>query len=360
MGIYQREGRWMVYYFENGKRRDKSFGRGEEARSQAEQFDNERREKTAPAPIEPNTSNQSTVASAAHINDSCGMTFRELANKYIVHMKVSGRSANNIAKLDKMLQNQFYPLIGDRAVNKMTYLNDALPFIEHFQNTNGSKGRLRSQNTVNRYGDYLNAIFNFGVKTGVTTSNPMMGRSKSKVPPRKVQLTVDDVKMIMTHADQHVRWAMEVCFNLGTRPGESELLALRWENVSLDKGVVLIYGAKTKTFREVPVNPEFVERLRAKRAEAKSDFVVEYKGQQVGMVRKGFKRACERAGITYPVRMYDLRHLFATTMLSKGGDLAAVSKLMGHSTIKMTADVYYHCQAGEKERAVSLLPSLMG
>lgn len=38
--------------------------------------------------------------------------------------------------------------------------------------------------------------------------------------------------------------------------------------------------------------------------------------------------------------------------------LAAVSKLMGHSTVKMTADVYYHYLEGEKERAVELLPVL--
>ena len=76
------------------------------------------------------------------------------------------------------------------------------------------------------------------------------------------------------------------------------------------------------------------------------------------MIRKGFRRACERAGITYPVRMYDLRHLFATTMLSKGADLAAVSKLLGHSMISTTTSHYYHCLAGEKERAVSLLPEL--
>jgi len=34
--------------------------------------------------------------------------------------------------------------------------------------------------------------------------------------------------------------------------------------------------------------------------------------------------------------------------------LAAVSKLMGHSTITMTADTYYQYMVGEKERAVSL------
>jgi site-specific recombinase XerD len=46
-------------------------------------------------------------------------------------------------------------------------------------------------------------------------------------------------------------------------------------------------------------------------------------------------------------------------MLSKGADLAAVSKLLGHSMISTTTSHYYHCLEGEKERAVSLLPELV-
>jgi len=88
--------------------------------------------------------------------------------------------------------------------------------------------------------------------------------------------------------------------------------------------------------------------------------MIEYRGRPVTTIRKSFNNACDRAGITVPVRMYDLRHLFATTMLSNGADLAAVSKLMGHSTVKMTADVYYHYLEGEKEKAVGKLPSLVG
>jgi integrase len=31
---------------------------------------------------------------------------------------------------------------------------------------------------------------------------------------------------------------------------------------------------------------------------------------------------------------------------------------MGHATVKMTADTYYHYLEGEKERAVSMLPDI--
>ncbi len=38
--------------------------------------------------------------------------------------------------------------------------------------------------------------------------------------------------------------------------------------------------------------------------------------------------------------------------------MAAVSKLLGHSSTQMTVDVYHTLLKGEKEKAIGLLPSL--
>lgn len=367
MGVYQRDGRWMVYYSDSsGKRHDKSFGRGDIAYNQALTFDQEHKDSSKQGGGESlpsvsietklNTIDQAEISTQP---TNGGIVFKDLAELYIEHLQVSGRTETNTKKLKKMIENQFNPLLGEKVVDKMTYTGDMVPFIKIFQTTNGNKGRLRSQLTVNRYGDYVNAIFNFGVEMGLTTVNPIRGRRKSKEQPRDVKLTVDDIQRIMKCAEPHVRWAMEVCFNLGTRPGESELLALRWEHIDFEKSVARIYASKTKTYRNVPISPTLLEKMKLKMAESQAGYVVEYRGENIGMIRKGFRRACERAGITYPVRMYDLRHLFATTMLSKGADLAAVSKLLGHSMISTTTSHYYHCLEGEKERAVSLLPELI-
>ncbi|MCR5563144.1 MAG: tyrosine-type recombinase/integrase, partial [Desulfovibrio sp.] len=74
--------------------------------------------------------------------------------------------------------------------------------------------------------------------------------------------------------------------------------------------------------------------------------------------KKAFKSACDRAEIPYQVRMYDFRHLYATMMLNNGADLAAVSRLMGHSRISTTANNYYETRSSEMKRAVSLLPKM--
>ena len=180
MGVYQRDGRWMVFYHdETGKRRDKSFGRGEDACSRAEVFNaavhrqtesdpkvfvSDRQVITLPEPISVRETEE--VTAPVHVvRQSTGIIFRDLATKYLAHLKVSGRTEKNTCKLRKMIENQFTPLIGDKVVNSMTYIDDMVPFIQFFQETNGKQGRPRSQLTINRYGDYVNAIFNFGVTT---------------------------------------------------------------------------------------------------------------------------------------------------------------------------------------------------
>jgi len=372
MSVYQRDSRWMVYWHDNyGKRHDKSFGRGDLAQAKALAFDKAVQDAIQlglPIP-DPETVTSTVVAPvAAGTLPSVpsqvvgqvvgGITLSDLGKKYLDHMRASGRTEKHIRNIERLLENQFVPVIGDRPVDTLTYQQNMVPFILHFKGVSDSTGKSRSQYTVNKYCDYLSFIFNFGIDNGFTSINPLKNWKKPKVQPWDLKLTLDDAKKIMVCAEPHLQWAMEVCFNLGTRPGESELLSLKFEHINFNTSTIKIYASKTKTYRIIPINNEFLNRLKEEQKLSISGYVVEYQGRKLTTIRKSFKNACKRAGITYPTRMYDLRHLFATTLLNKGADLAAVSKLMGHSTVKLTADTYYHYMEGEKERAVKLLPVL--
>ena len=181
---------------------------------------------------------------------------------------------------------------------------------------------------------------------------------KSKEMPRLFHLDEEGLQKILKAASPHIAWAIEVAYNTGVRPGKSELLSLRWEDVNFQKGTLTVKATKTRSVRVIPLKPQFLEHLQEKQKASKSGYIVEYKGMQVLRIQKAFRMAVKRAGITYPVRLYDLRHMFATYMLTHGADLAAVSYLLGHASVKMTADVYYQYIEGEKERAISCLPDL--
>ncbi|RLB33014.1 MAG: site-specific integrase, partial [Deltaproteobacteria bacterium] len=147
--------------------------------------------------------------------------------------------------------------------------------------------------------------------------------------------------------------------NLGTRPGPSELFSLKWKDVDWEKGQVWIYGRKTKQWRAVPIGDHFLVRLREMKDKAKTEFIIEYQGKPIKKLRRSLESACRRAGIPYRVRMYDVRHLFASVMLAGGADLAAVAAIMGHSIDTLQRN-YYELLKGEKKRAIQLLPLLSG
>ncbi len=57
-------------------------------------------------------------------------------------------------------------------------------------------------------------------------------------------------------------------------------------------------------------------------------------------------------------RVHDTRHTFASLLLSNGESLKYVSARLGHSSIRMTADVYGHLEVGSNHAAMDRLPSL--
>jgi integrase len=58
------------------------------------------------------------------------------------------------------------------------------------------------------------------------------------------------------------------------------------------------------------------------------------------------------------IRIHDLRHTYATLRISKGDNMADVSNQLGHHSVKLTMDVYYHWIPGKKKAEVDELDNL--
>jgi len=336
MSVHQKpDGRWYASYRDSsGKQRTRTFGRGSGAKKLAQAFDFEIKAKKK---------------LGRQVGATASTNFVALTAEYVKNCQANGGSKKYIKELVNLIRNHIAPILPNKPVDHLTY-KDVMRVAEYYKD--------RSQSTRNRYLSYMNAIFNFGIKHGLTHNNPLATWKKAKEVPRQTLLTVHDLQKIYKHAAPHLKWAIEVQWNLGTRPGPSELFSIRWDQVDFEAGVVRVYGRKTKTWREVPIRATFRQRLLEMKRVASTPYLIEYNGKPIKQLRRSFKTACKKAGIKYPVRMYDLRHLFASVMLAGGADLAAVSKILGHSSTKMTSDVYYHLLHGEKQRAVNLLPDL--
>jgi integrase len=58
------------------------------------------------------------------------------------------------------------------------------------------------------------------------------------------------------------------------------------------------------------------------------------------------------------VEFHDLRHTFASLLIQNGESLAYAKEQLGHSSIKVTVDVYGHLVPGANRQAVNRLPTL--
>ena len=73
-----------------------------------------------------------------------------------------------------------------------------------------------------------------------------------------------------------------------------------------------------------------------------------------------FKKRLERAGIPRDkFNLHSLRHTFASHFLMKGGSTVALSRVLGHSSIQTTIDIYGHLSTEFQAEHVHRLDSLL-
>jgi integrase len=68
-----------------------------------------------------------------------------------------------------------------------------------------------------------------------------------------------------------------------------------------------------------------------------------------------FDRCLEKAGL-HRRRFHDLRHTFASLLLTNGAPMAYVSEQMGHASIQLTVKLYGHLQPGANRHWMHSLP----
>jgi integrase len=151
----------------------------------------------------------------------------------------------------------------------------------------------------------------------------------------------------------------------GMRQGE--LLALRWEDVDLEAGVLRVRGTKTaRSRRTVKLSQTALEALtghltrqlgeeidRASDSWRENGLVF---ATEIGtplnrhnLTQRSFWPLLERAGLPR-IRFHDLRHTCATLLLSKGVHAKFVQELLGHATIAITLDTYSHVLPGMSDQ----------
>jgi integrase len=74
-------------------------------------------------------------------------------------------------------------------------------------------------------------------------------------------------------------------------------------------------------------------------------------------IRRIHKRILDKAGLR-KIRIHDLRHTYASLLLSQGESPVYVKEQLGHHSIQMTVDIYGHLIPSSNRQAVNRLDDL--
>lgn len=163
-------------------------------------------------------------------------------------------------------------------------------------------------------------------------------------------------KTIAAHPD-NVGYAA-VAFEIETGLRAGELLALRWADVNITQCKMRIHAtiinpqytnkasyqdsAKSKSsHRTVPLTPKAIAIMKRLRESATTDWVFEKHGTRMSyqQLTHQTKKLCQESHVKYRGE-HVFRHTFATNCYYKGIDVKILSRLMGHSSVQVTYNIY--------------------
>jgi integrase len=155
-----------------------------------------------------------------------------------------------------------------------------------------------------------------------------------------------------------------------------ELLALQWGDVDWNRKFIEVNRSyklgrlsptKTGKARRVDMSDHLIETLQGLLTIRKKEGFQMGLGEAVegifyrqgapmeqNYIRRVFKRILQKAGLR-DIRFHDVRHTFASLLLSDGVTPVYVKEQMGHSSIQMTVDIYGHLIPSSNREAMNRL-----
>jgi len=303
-------------------------------------------------------------------------SFRECADKWLQTYIKPLRRDTTFERYGDVLKRYVFDEMGRKPINEIARkdIRDLLLSIH---------GRGLSRATVCLVRDVMSGVFNHAIDDEIIEVNPVLGVVK------RLQLSRDRKHEVEPLTSEEVQHFLDTCqtyrpdyypffltaFRTGMRLGE--LLGLQWGDVDWFGKFIRVTRAykrgritptKTGKTRRVDMSDQLMEVLKALQTQRKKEALQDGRGSIVpfifhekagnplsqNTVRNIFKRILDRAGLR-SIRLHDMRHTFASLLLSDGQSPVYVKEQLGHSSIQMTVDIYGHLIPSSNREAVNRL-----
>lgn len=266
--------------------------------------------------------------------------------------------------------------------------------IQRYYNKLSEKGK--SKNLIETLNKLLKQFLNYALDEGYIAKNPCIGKKivipgEIKVREEVQHFSDEELSVLIPSLDNNVYREL-ILLGLGTGLRRGELLALTWKDIDLKNNCIrinkslskvyliaadeskvrkqIIQSPKTKgSIREVYFPDDLAPifnclKLKQKRYKLKcgasyekSDYIFTTSSGSlidVTNLSHAWENILKQAKLPHK-KFHAIRHTFATKLFEKEVPLKTVSKLLGHSSIDITANTYTHVIPREKSNAVEKL-----
>jgi len=205
------------------------------------------------------------------------------------------------------------------------------------------KGARPTPVRANRVGEVVRKMFAYAVKWGWRDDNPAMGFRRRMETPRERYLSQDEIAHLAAALDaaedDRAAGIIRLCMLTGARVGE--VRQARFEDFNLEhlSWTKPAMTTKQRRVHRVPISDEAAAIVRQRRLAVVAGspwlFPGDVPGQPVQEIRR-FWRRIQKEAVIEDVRIHDLRHTFASLLVSGGASLEMIGKLLGHSQMQTT------------------------
>ena len=309
---------------------------------------------STPIPIKPRRSQPSITSFA-----------KEWLETYVV---VNNKASEVVAK-ENILRNHLIPFF-----DKQPLAEIGARQIEHYKAVKlrgEDGGRAYHPKSINNHLTVLSKLLSTAQEWEMIEQVPKVKRLR--VPPVDFDwLTAHETKRFLVAVDDHYpQWRALFWLALRTGMRRGELFSLEWDDFDLVAGRVQVrkgvFCGKLQTpkngkSRTLPLTSRLVGVVSAYQVEVhkRSSFLFPNAQGRLTTyqdhVDRPLKGALKKAGLR-AIRFHDLRHSFASQLVSAGRSLKEVQELLGHQTIHMTMR-YAHLAPDRMREAVEALEGL--
>jgi integrase len=291
----------------------------------------------------------------ARQQDRLEPTVNELATEYLNRHAVTHKRASSVRNDREMINNIIRPTLGSlrlQAVGK----RDLETLHASFKTTPYRANRVLA---------LLSKMFSLAAEWEWVNANPAHGIPRFQEDKRERWLTTQELhrftKALDAYSDQNAADALRLLLLTGAREGE--VLKAEWPQFDLQRGVWTkpSHHTKEKKIEHVPLSAAALELLRRMKRTAGVGGPLFPSANRNGKprvtLRRPWMQICRAAGLSDvftvqgkrrtitkskpTLRIHDLRHSFASHLVSNGVSLHIVGKLLGH-TQSQTTQRYAH------------------